>query len=285
MKRTNKWLAAVATVASCVWMSPTQADEGLYSTIDLLFLSPKISNVGIGNIFYYDDAPSLIDQDGAIDSSELDFSQRVTVGYEGDQGGGVQVRWFTFDNTVDYTGFGDEGGGQIPLFGGLNIDVDAIDAEIVQRGSFRVWDWIATAGARYARVSIREEDINFEALTDTIWFGSTGVQFEGAGPTVSVGGEREVIWEGFSIFSRGRTALLYGDTDLFSAFRSGGAYSNPNDFVQVWEIQIGVQMEREYENIDCLLGIFWEAQRWDSDSQLLGDLGFHGLGVRTGFEY
>lgn len=287
MRYAIRWLAITAVIVSCVSIQPApadQGDEGLYATIDLLFLSPKLSNTGIGNIFYYDNAPSIISQDGSV-ASELDFSQRLTLGYEGDQGGGAQVRWFTFDNTLDYVGTVDEGGPPILLSGGLNIDVDAIDAEIVQRGNFRVWDWIATAGARYARASVREEAINFEDLSDIIWFGSTGVQFEGAGPTVSVGGEREVIWEGFSIFARGRTALLYGDTTLWSAFRNGGVWTNHDDFVQAWELQLGVQMEHEYENVDCLMGIFWEAQRWDSDSQLLGDLGFHGFGVRTGFEY
>ena len=32
--------------------------------------------------------------------ANLEFAQRVILGYEGDEGGGVQVRWFTFDNVL-----------------------------------------------------------------------------------------------------------------------------------------------------------------------------------------
>ena len=33
---------------------------------------------------------------------------------------------------------------------------------------------------------------------------------------------------------------------------------------------------------DLNLGIFWEAQRWDSDSNYLGDLALHGLSLLAG---
>lgn len=195
------------------------------------------------------------------------------------------MQWFSFDNTLPYQGSVDEGSTNFPLTGGLNIDVDAIDFELTQRGQFRVWDWLATAGARYARASVRSEGIDFSVLTDAVWFGSAGVQFEGAGPTVSLGGERGVLREGLSIFARGRTSLLFGDTDVYSFSRTGGSYTIADDFVQVTEIQIGTQCKVEYQEIDLDLGIFWEAQRWDSDSNSLGDLGFHGFGVRMGFTY
>jgi hypothetical protein len=55
--------------------------------------------------------------------------------------------------------------------------------------------------------------------------------------------------------------------------------------VQTWEIQAGIEMEREYDAFDAILRVFWEAQRWDSESNLLGDVGLHGFGVHTGIEY
>ncbi len=260
-----------------------RADQGWQAKVDLLLLAPKISETGVKNIFYYDGLASSSEESGNIES-EIEFAQRVTLGYEGSGLGGAQIRWFTFDQELPYVGLVEESP-PVSLSGGVNLDVDAIDAELTQRGSFGTWNWLATAGARYARLSLREQQINFEDLDDIVWFGSTGVQFEGAGPTVSVSGTRPVLADGFAIFGGARTALLYGDTDLFSAFRSGGVYSNPNDFVQVWEIQLGTQMNKRFESLDLLTAVFWEAQRWDSDSDLLGDIGFHGFGVQTGIQY
>ncbi len=288
MKRSFRWILAAALVASGLLGSTTRADEGFYAGVDLLFLSPKFGNLSLPNVFYgYGDGQANVESASGSTSSELDFAQRVIMGYEGDQGGGVQLRWFTFDNNVRYNGAVEhQVDGLVTLSGLLNIDVDAIDAEFTQRGQFRVWDWLATAGARYARVAIREDgvnDIDWEDFSDTVWFGSSGVQFEGAGPTVSAQGTRPILTDGLSFFGRARTALLYGDVEQFSAWRAGGAVTIPDEFVQVWEIQAGLQMEREYESFDLLAGIFWEAQRWDSD--LLGGLAFHGFGVHTGIGY
>lgn len=259
------------------------AEEGIYSGVDLLFLAPKISNQGVVRLFYYGDTPSVTNENGSI-SSDLEFGQRVFLGYEGDGGGGVRVRWFTFDQDLDYVGEA-ENGVVIPLAGTLNLDVDAIDSELTQRGSFRNWQWQGSAGARWARVSLRENEINFEDIPDFAWAGSTGVEFSGAGPTFAVQGNRPILTEGFSIFGSARTALLYGDANVWSAFDSNGRYDIHNEFVQVWELQAGAQMVNEFDAFDFVSAIFWEAQRWDSDSGFLGDLGFHGFGAQAGIRY
>lgn len=275
----------VLSLALCSLLtSVAAADEGWYANIDMLFIAPKISDQGVTNIFYYGGIPSITRQGGSIESP-LEFAQRVNLGYEGECGGGLRVRWFTFDNNVDYVGEVEEGGPPISLAGQINLDVDAIDSELTQRGNFQNWDWRVSGGARYARVSLREEDINFEDLSDIVWFGSTGVEFEGAGPTFSAEGNRPILFDGLSIFARARTALLFGETDVWSAFEGGGRYRVHNEFVQVWEFQLGLESEREYEWFDLVSGIFWEAQRWDSDSGFLGDLAFHGFGARLGIEY
>lgn len=282
MKRTVSLAAAVAVAVGLAGPS-SQAEEGLYSGVDLLFLSPKVSNQGVNRVFYYGDTPTVTNEDGSI-GSDLEFAQRVYIGYEGAGGGGVQFRWFTFDNDVDYVG-SVENGTVISLAGSLNLDVDAIDVEMTQSGDFRNWQWQGSGGVRWGRVSARENAINFEDVPDFVWAGSTGVEFEGAGPTFALQGKRPFLYDGLSIFGRGRTALLFGDTDIWSAFDSGGRYTLDNDFVQVWEWQLGAELECQFDAFDLVSAIFWEAQRWDSDSDFLGDLGFHGFGVRTGIEY
>ncbi|MBX3434550.1 MAG: hypothetical protein KF847_14610 [Pirellulales bacterium] len=282
-------LSAAALIGGGASAQTASTQEGWFGGVDFLFLSPKISEAGVASIFFWDGLASASQYGGSL-SSPLNFAQRVFVGYQGDGGGGAQVRWFTFDNTVDYVGEVNEGGPPIQLFGSTQLEVDAVDLELLQRGNFANWNWMGTAGVRIADVSLRENSINFEDLNDFVWGGSTGVQFQGAGPTLSVQGARPILLDGLSIFANARTALLYGDTDWWTAFPSwlganGGRYTIRDDFVQVWEFQFGLQHTKQFEACDLFTGIFWEAQRWESDSGFLGDLGFHGFGVRTGLVY
>ena len=284
MKSTSWRVVAALLVTTLFTTGSVQADEGVFAGVDLLFLSPKISSVGIYNIFNYDNA-AVLSSDGNF-NSELQFAQRVILGYEGDQGGGVQIRWFGLDQTVSYAGVENHGSGDVALSGETIFDVDAFDVEFTQRGSFRTWDWQGTAGVRIGSLSVREDSINgidWEGFADFAWVGNAGVEFDGAGPTASVRGNREILWDGFSIFGGVRTALLFGDLEQYRYF--SGRFINPDETVQVWEMQAGIEMEHEYDSIDCILRIFWEAQRWDSESNLLGDVGLHGFGVHTGIEY
>jgi hypothetical protein len=277
---------ASSALSNNLFSSSAQAEEGLYANVDFLFLSPKLNAVGFNKIFYFD-SPAIQTAEGNL-GSELQFSQRVTVGYEGDQGGGAQVRWFSFDNGdgAAYVGVGeDSGAGPININGLVNIDVDTIDAELTQRGKFRVWDWLATAGVRYARVDIHDQTIDWNGfVTDSAWSGRPGMEFEGAGPTVSVQGSREVIWEGFEVFANGRTALLYGETEIESIFRAGGSLVIEDVFAQVWEVQAGARMVHEHDAFDFVWGLFWEAQRWDNDTDI-GNFALHGFGAKAGFQY
>ncbi|NOY43358.1 MAG: hypothetical protein GXP26_16175 [Planctomycetes bacterium] len=284
MKTTFRRLVVLSLLCVGVLASAARADEGIHASVDFLFLSPKISGAGLYNIFNYAN-PAIVSSNGYV-GSQLEFAQRVTLGYEGDQGGGIQVRWFTFDNLIDYYGTEDRGAGTVDLYGDLRLDIDTIDVEFTQRGNFHVWDWRATAGVRYGRISLREDavnDVDWEQFPEFAWVGESGVVFNGAGPTVSVLGIRPILWDGFSIFGGIRTSLLYGDVEQFRYY--DGNYLNRDEFLQVWEIQAGFEMEREYDHFDLVLRAFWEAQRWDSDSNMLGDIGLHGFGIRTGIIY
>jgi hypothetical protein len=272
---------ALLLVANCAWAVPC-IQPGFYSGIDLLFLSPKISDVGITNIFFFGEVPAAAEFEGSFDSP-LEFAQRLFVGYQGDQGGGVRVRWFTFDNDLEYVGEWENGGPELELLGTANLDVDALDAELTQIGAFRTWTWMGSAGVRYGRVNL-SEDINFEDIPAAVFDDPTGVNFEGAGPTLSVEGARPLLMNGFSIFANARTSLLFGDIDLRSPFIQDGLFQIHNEFAQVWEFQAGGRLRRPVtQAVDVFGGIFWEAQRWESDSGLLGDLAFHGFGSQFGF--
>jgi hypothetical protein len=285
MKRTLLWAATLALVAGHAHGQSACSPSGLYAAVDLLYLSPKISDQGLSDIFFYGNVPASAEYGGSLDAP-LEFAQRVTLGYQGELGGGARVRWFTFDNELDYVGEWENGGPVIDLLGGAELDVDAIDAELTQRGNFRAWTWMASGGARYGRVSFLEETINFEDIPAAVFLGTTGVVFEGGGPTFAVEACRSVIWDGFSLFGNCRTSLLFGDTDVHSAFDGDGQYHINNDFVQVWELQSGGRfLVPLMPGLDLIGAIFWEAQRWDSDSNFLGDLAFHGFGTQVGILY
>ena len=284
MKTTMTRMVALSLVCLGTLANQVRADEGLFGGVDLLFLAPKISDNGIYNIFNYGNT-AVLSSNGNLDN-ELQFAQRVSLGYEGDNGGGVQVRWFTFENDLNYFGNEDHGAGLVALNGLTHLDIDAIDAELIQRGSFNYWDWMATAGVRWAQLSLIEDsiiDIDWEQFADFAWIGDAGVTFDGVGPTVSVSGIRPIFWDGFGIFGAARTALLYGNLEQMRYFQ--GRYINHNEMVQVWEVQAGIEIEREYDNFDLVLRTFWEAQRWDSESNMLGDIGLHGFGTYVGIEY
>lgn len=284
MKRTFWATVCAVAVASTAGATPPTAAPGMYSGIDLLFLSPKLNSANVTDIFYYGDAPGGGEGFGSIDEP-LEFAQRVFVGYQGEAGGGMQVRWFTFDNDLEYAGAW-ENGSEIPLNGDVNLDVDALDIELTQRGNFGIWNLWVTGGVRYGRLDLTEGAINFEDVPAFIYPGRTGTEFEGAGPTVSLQAARDVLWDGVSIFGNARTALLFGDTELSSAFFDESPLIVQNDCVQVWEFQFGTRVQRPVtEAMDLIVGIFWEAQRWDSDSNLLGDLAFHGFGTQVALLY
>ena len=282
-------ITAVALAATSASAQNANNQEGIYSGVDFLFLSPKISSAGVNQIFFPWGLSSAQSYAGNLDAP-LNFAQRVFLGYQGDGGGDMQARWFTFDNNLDYFGEVDEAGPPRSLCEQTRWQIDAVALELLQRGNFANWNWMGTAGVRIADVSLREESINFEDLDEFVWGGSTGVKFQGAGPTLSVQGARPIITDGLSVFANARTALLFGDTNWWTAFPSnfgagGGRYTIHNDFAQVWEFQFGIQHTKHFEPCDVFSGIFWEAQRWESDSGYLGDLALHGFGCRAGIVF
>jgi len=287
MKNLITRTAALAVLLLGAFAGTTQAEEGWYAGVDLLFLSPKLNAVGFNNIFYFE-SPVNQTAEGQT-SAPLDFSQRVIIGYEGDQGGGMQVRWFSMDQTAYYSGVGEDSvNGSIAIAGNMNFDLDSIDVDFTQRGNFDAWDWLATAGVRYARLDIHEDasdEFEWGGFADAAWFGLAGQTFEGAGPTFSVEGSRNMFWEGFSLYGRARTALLFGEIEIDSIYRTGGGPLVISDvFAQVWEFQFGFRAEHKFDACDLVYGLFWEAQRWENDSNL-GEFALHGFGVHTGIEY
>lgn len=273
---------AVAVLAA-LQVGSAHAEPGCFGSVEALLLAPKINSTGFQSVFYDGVDFDTVQTDGNFED-QLKGGVRFILGNEGCCGFGTQVRYFTYENNSEYRGLWDAGAGTIPLIGDNEIDVDALDVEVTQRGSFSSWDIVATGGLRYGRVEISQFDGFFDAIPALVFGGSTGVEFEGVGPTFSLNAQRPMGY-GVSLFGRARTALLFGDIDVTPGFRSGGSFTIEDEFTQVWEFQFGLNYERNLGNATAFGGVFWEAQRWDSDSNFLGDLGLHGLGLSAGLRY
>lgn len=259
------------------------AAPGVHASVEALLLAPKINSTGFENIFYEGVDFDNVNVEGNFEDA-LKGGVRFVLGKESCCGFGAQVRYFTYENSFAYDGLWDAGSGTLSVIGESEISVDAIDVELTQRGSFSSWDLVVTGGLRYGSVDISQPGGFFGGIPALIFAGGTGVEFEGVGPTFSLSAQRPV-GHGLSVFGRARTALLFGDIDVTPGFRAGGVFTIENEFTQVWEFQFGLNYERELNNSTFVGGIFWEAQRWDSDSDFLGDLALHGLGLSGGFTY
>ena len=123
----------------------------------------------------------------------------------------------------------------------------------------------------------------FNGIGAVVFGGPTGVDFDGVGPVFSASATRPIAGS-LHLFGRARTALLFGDIDVTPAFRSN-PFTIEDEFAQVWEFQFGLSCQRDINGSTLTGGVFWEAQRWDSDSNFIGDLALHGLGLSGGLIY
>ena len=275
--------AAAAAALALALPAASVADVQWYSSVEALLLTPKTQSQGFDN-FFYREAPVTVETAGSYGNS-MEGGVRFVTGFEDCCCGfGGRVRYFLFDNDVDYRGEWINGV-TTELFGGVNIDVDALDCEMTQRGDFRKWDLLVSGGLRYGSVDITEGSGLFGGFGSSVFFGATGVSFDGVGPTFSGQASRPLGNSGLSIVGSARTALLFGDVDIYSAFRSGGLLTIEDEFVQVWEFQFGLAYAKQCSLGTANAGIFWEAQRWDSESDALGDLALHGLSLMGGLTY
>lgn len=260
-----------------------QAKPGTHASVEWLLLAPKVNSTGFDQIFY-DGAAIGIETEGNLNAG-LESGVRFIVGQESCDGLGVQFRYFHFENESGYSGTWD-GGTPIAINGFIDVEVDALDFEVSQRASFCCWDLVVSGGLRYASAEISQGGGLFAGVPAVVFGGPTGVEFTGVGPTFALSAQRKIGCRGFSIIGNVRTALLFGDIDQRFAFRTPFTGTISDEFVQVTEMQFGLGYDRclcSGKNLE--LAILWEAQRWDSDSNYLGDLALHGLSLKAGLSF
>lgn len=275
----------IAAVAATVLAASPQAygDAGWSARVDALLLSPSISGAGFGRVFR--EVPDGVYFDGVLEDG-LEGGVRFVLAKEHPTGLGVRFQYFDFDTDADYRGEW-ENGTIISIAGQMEVDVHAIDIEVTQRAEFRFWDLLVSGGLRQGSVGLGQGGGLFAGIGSFYGIAS-GVDFDGVGPTVSLEAQRPLGVSGLSIVGRARWSLLFGELEQTPTFgiSTPPIFSNvTDDHVQVTEVQFGVNYTKRVRGANASFGVFWEAQRWDSDSGALGDLALHGLSLQTGLAY
>ncbi|TWT47483.1 Lpg1974 family pore-forming outer membrane protein [Botrimarina hoheduenensis] len=277
------WIAAIVIALGSDCVAWANDNAGWNARVDALLLAPKVNGPGFGNIFR--GVPDNVDFIGQYDGG-LQGGVRFVLGKENCDGFGVRFQYFHFDNDVDYRGNWENGISEI-FDGRSRVDVHAIDIEATQRATFRSWDLVVGGGLRQGSVALSQGGGLFAGIGSFYGLPS-GVDFDGVGPTFSISAERPLGCTNVSLVGRARTSLLFGDIDILPTFGGGSqALLTINDeFVQVTEFQFGLNYDRALSHAKTLtVGVFWEAQRWDSDTNFLGDLALHGLSIQSGLSF
>lgn len=281
MKATR--MAAVAALCALSLTAQANDNAGWYARVDALLLDPSINSNGFGNIFRGVPVDTILG--GSLDGG-MQGAYRLVGGKEHCSGLGVNFQYFEFDNAVSYNGEW-EGAANFVFDGTIDLEVYAFDAEVTQRATFRHWDLVVGGGLRAGGVEIQQGGSLFIG-PGTFYGIPSGVDFDGVGPTVSLAAQRPLGNSGLAIVGRARASLLFGTLEQTATFGGGAPpilSTTSDDLVQVTEIQFGMNYGRQIGSATGTFGVFWEAQRWDSDSNALGDLGLHGLSLQTGLLY
>lgn len=271
---------AVAVLV-CAAASTTLANDnaGYYARVDALLLSANLGATQFGEVFR--GVPADTGFAGNL-GDDLSGGVRFVLGAEDCSGFGVRFQYFDWQNDVDYNGEW-EGASTFLFNGALDIDVYAFDAEVTQRANFRQWDLQVGGGLRAGGLGIFQPGGLF-AGPGTFYGVRSGGQFDGVGPTLSLAADHPLCNSGLSVVGRARASLLFGEQEQIDTF---GAVAPPtafvaDDHVQVIEMQFGLNYRQSLGAADGTFGVFWEAQRWDTNT---GDLGLHGLSLQTGLLY
>ncbi|MEQ8847031.1 hypothetical protein [Botrimarina sp.] len=277
MAKTGISLAALL----CVGASAASADDraGVYARVDALLLGANLGGGSFEQVFV--GVPSGTNFGGAL-GDELAGGVRFVLGAEDCSGLGVRFQYFDWENDVDYNGQW-EGASDFLFSGDMEIDVYAFDAEVTQRGSFHRWDLLVGGGLRAGGLSIFQPGNLFDG-PGTFYGVRSGGEFDGVGPTVSLAADRRLGASGLSVVGRARASLLFGEQEQIETFGADLAADRftIDDHVQVIEMQFGLNYRQSLGPADGTFGVFWEAQRWDTNT---GDLGLHGLSLQTGLLY
>ncbi len=209
-------------------------------------------------------------------------SIRASIGREFGNGLGFRITGFQFDDTA--------GNGMVgPVALASSTEIYAVDFELTARGSFCGWDSITTGGIRIGGL---DQSLDVIVGADSI---ALARDFDGAGLTAGIEFTRPLGKTAMSAYGGFQASLLFGDADINVATAGPNVpaiaatiATIPNQTVAVWELQLGVELERETNLGRAVARIGLEAQMWEQPPVVLGlgddNIGFFGPTFALSFE-
>ncbi len=262
--------------------------------VEATFLAP----MGGNQLSYsFVDVPNGTTESFSTDANGIDGlvpAPRLWMSYVCDNGWGVQFRYWELNTSSNYNNpfipFSAPSVFSGDTFGftsGTNLEMYALDLELVKEFCFYDWNMVGTFGYRHA-LRDTNEAISFQSLVQrpagsgggTAFFtgATSGIAvFEGDGLTFSLSGYRcSNCCYGLQWFWNARTSVLFGDTyagalahaQLLSpagdATETTGGLAGASDALWIAEFQVGAQWSTQ---LKCIPGRFFargafEYQHW-----------------------
>lgn len=284
---------------------------GLYGGIEFLWMRAHFDqNVAM-----------VIDPVPGNESVPFDYSYelspRAWIGWQGANHGGFRATYWQFDERAD-TETATAVAGATPIYvyvegagGNLTrnafaqlddtmvstheLDLQTLDLELTERFQLSSLQILAGAGVRLAQM---EQEMLAEVFTDAgVLEEAVGnnLDFQGAGPTVSLQARRPIGASRFSVYSGLRGSLLFGETRQ-EIYEMKGAGANivtdvdeHDEVLSVGELALGLEYARPIgTQAQWFARTGYEVQAWfdaggpvDSESTLTLD----GISFATGFLY
>lgn len=265
--------------------------RSLYLGIEAVFLAPQYDGNGAATFGLQDMAGGGGVQIGGNGNSadRLTSAPRITLGWIGERGWGVQGRYWKMNNSVssvDFPSFG--AGNQIQPLGGIDaFEAYTIDLELTKQFSRGGWNMFGTLGARYADYDHSHTNsvagsVSNGISNDAFLLGSfQNESFNGTGLTSSIAALRPFKRNpNLALFASARGSTLFGNagTTAVAASSFGGTFGNANsvngatddsdETMFIGEFQTGLQWSR---CTTALPGRFFargafEYQYWDTSN-------------------
>lgn len=290
---------------------------GFYAAYEATFLQPYFEN----NVGF-----STTESDGATFNSITDtefsydtvHSPRVYFGWKHQDGVGLRVTWWDFDEEAapistnpPLNGFGNV---THPAFGAVDISstiptdsfsastslsAHTIDLEATKETSFGGWEFGVGGGLRYVELD-QTYFAQLSAAAVTL-LGQIDYRqsLEGFGPTISINASRPLS-NRLDLFCKARGSVLYGDSesvlsagedlDLVTPFTTNRTTSR-EDLLSIGEIQLGLKWQgvsRRNQMRKPFFSVAFESQVWNDVGNATseeGSIGFFGVNTAVGFDW
>lgn len=236
--------------------------KGFYVGVEATYLAPLYDESRA--LFALTDVtvPAGIAVQSDFDTAEeLTGAPRITLGYVGRRGIGVQLRYWEMTSAASRNDLPDPiVGNQIQVLGGEdNFNAYTIDLELTKEFCHRGWNLLGTFGVRHANIDHgRVERVTGFVNGDVFSLGAqTGEDFHGTGLTFSLSGLKTINpCRGLAFYTSLRGSTIWGPattTAITNSSFSGpggtagsinGAITEEDETMFIGEIGAGLQWSR-----------------------------------------